>query len=171
VDYLSAKSVAHWLGLRDQATKDCFQWSPPLSIEDVHFLWESTDAIWQNNTGLSQLISALQNFQTKQKIDIVIAFVLESISNIGAERSVDRHQLVLTVFHTLQLQNLPSAYFAQDPIYNQVDTAVPASKGIKALDNPKGFLKVNESTLVISIASGVPVKPITNVYPILFCQQ
>ncbi|RDW87107.1 uncharacterized protein DSM5745_03749 [Aspergillus mulundensis] len=50
--------------------------------------------------------------------------------------------------------------YAQDPAYNDTDQALLRSIGIQPLDDPKGFLAIDEETLVFSVSPNVPVKQI-----------
>ncbi|KAL4930382.1 SRR1 family protein [Aspergillus undulatus] len=50
--------------------------------------------------------------------------------------------------------------YAQDPAYNDVDMTLLRSIGIEPLDDPKGFLEIDEHTLVFSVSPNVPVKQI-----------
>ncbi|KAL3469427.1 hypothetical protein BJX99DRAFT_241333 [Aspergillus californicus] len=50
--------------------------------------------------------------------------------------------------------------YAQDPAYTDVDAALLTSIGITPLDDPKGFLEIDEHTLVFSVSPNVPVKQI-----------
>lgn len=50
--------------------------------------------------------------------------------------------------------------FAQDPAYDAADRTVLAMEGISVLEDPYGFLAVDETTVVISVAPSVPVRQI-----------
>ncbi len=50
--------------------------------------------------------------------------------------------------------------YAQDPAYNDIDQALLRSIGIEPLDDPKGFLEIDENTLVFSVSPNVPVKQV-----------
>ncbi|KAL4786531.1 hypothetical protein BJX76DRAFT_346205 [Aspergillus varians] len=50
--------------------------------------------------------------------------------------------------------------YAQDPAYNDVDQALLRDIGIEPLDDPKGFLEIDEDTLVFSVSPNVPVKQV-----------
>ncbi|KIH93036.1 hypothetical protein SPBR_02633 [Sporothrix brasiliensis 5110] len=50
--------------------------------------------------------------------------------------------------------------FAQDPAYDAADRAVLAMEGVSVLEDPYGFLAVDETTVVISVAPSVPVRQI-----------
>ncbi|KAL4907694.1 hypothetical protein BDW74DRAFT_147977 [Aspergillus multicolor] len=50
--------------------------------------------------------------------------------------------------------------YAQDPAYNETDQALLRSIGIEPLDDPKGFLAIDEETVVLSVSPNIPVKQI-----------
>ncbi|KAL4790171.1 hypothetical protein BDV19DRAFT_382527 [Aspergillus venezuelensis] len=50
--------------------------------------------------------------------------------------------------------------YAQDPAYTEVDISLLRALGIDPLDDPKGFLEIDDETLVFSVSPNVPVKQI-----------
>lgn len=48
----------------------------------------------------------------------------------------------------------------QDPEYTSVDREILDGFGLQTVDDPEGFLKVDEQSIVLSIAPNVPVKHI-----------
>jgi hypothetical protein len=50
--------------------------------------------------------------------------------------------------------------FCQEPGYSTVDKEFLPSLGITLLDDPKGFLEIDENTLVMSVNPNVCVKQI-----------
>jgi hypothetical protein len=50
--------------------------------------------------------------------------------------------------------------YAQDPAYTTNDKVILGELGITVLDDPGAFLKVDNSTIVISCAPEVPIKQI-----------
>ncbi|KAL3480875.1 hypothetical protein BJX99DRAFT_205768 [Aspergillus californicus] len=72
-----------------------------------------------------------------------------------------QHALLLSIQQLLQERfNHEVACAVQDPIYTEVDRSVLESRGVTVLDDPGGFLEVEDSTLVFSCAPNVPVKQI-----------
>ncbi|CAI7597780.1 unnamed protein product [Penicillium palitans] len=49
----------------------------------------------------------------------------------------------------------------QDSEYTSVDREILDGFGLQTVDDPEGFLKVDEQSIVLSIAPNVPVKHIT----------
>jgi hypothetical protein len=52
--------------------------------------------------------------------------------------------------------------YVQDPIYTDTDRLMLDKHGVKTLDDPDGFLEVDNSSLVISCGSNAPVKQIVS---------
>lgn len=48
----------------------------------------------------------------------------------------------------------------QDPLYTERDARVLRQAGCKIVHDPRGFLEIDEETLVISLASNIPVRQI-----------
>ncbi|KAJ7861232.1 hypothetical protein B0H14DRAFT_2506180 [Mycena olivaceomarginata] len=74
-----------------------------------------------------------------------------------------QHILVLALKDMLSGKNDNAAViqcFAQDPIYSDMDKQLLGKHGITVLDDPRGFLQLDESSIVISIAPNIPVKQI-----------
>lgn len=60
-----------------------------------------------------------------------------------------------------QLGHGPIQCYAQAPVYTEADKQVLAHEGITVLDDPKGFLELDEQTAVFSVGPQVPVRQIT----------
>ena len=65
------------------------------------------------------------------------------------------------------VENIPC--FAQDPAYNDVDQAVLEQHRVCVVEDPAGFLEVDNSTAVISVSPDVAVKGVVTdlAYPAL----
>ncbi|KAL4994828.1 hypothetical protein BDV10DRAFT_197164 [Aspergillus recurvatus] len=50
--------------------------------------------------------------------------------------------------------------YAQDPAYTEADRSLLRSIGIQPLDDPKGFLEIDDETLIFSVSPNIPVKQI-----------
>ncbi|KAL2157122.1 hypothetical protein VTH06DRAFT_6410 [Thermothelomyces fergusii] len=111
-------------------------------------------------------------------INKVVAFACSSMAwdlgdDEGPMRSATQHALVLGVVELLaqrQQQQTGSAddgqmksevvCYAQDPVYHPLDKAVLSSEGVVVLDDPRAFLEVDESSVVVSPYPNVPVREI-----------
>lgn len=76
-----------------------------------------------------------------------------------------QHGLLLTIRKVLKEKQslgdpLDISTWVQDPAYCAIDTSILTECGVSTLDNPDGFLKVDDSTMVLSFAPDVPIKQI-----------
>jgi hypothetical protein len=70
-----------------------------------------------------------------------------------------QHAVVETIAKLLKKKHSGSVIcYAQDPAYD--DNAKEILRSIERVDDPGGFLKVDENTLIISICCQIPVKQI-----------
>jgi len=112
---------------------------------------------------------------TFSKINKIVAFACSTLSlrdqdegleeSILTRRAAYQHALILTLQTILleadsQYHSVSITCYAQDPLYTTSDKTVLKNHSITILDDPRGFLEVDESTIVISIAPNVPVKEI-----------
>ncbi|KAK2604141.1 hypothetical protein N8I77_007096 [Diaporthe amygdali] len=102
---------------------------------------------------------------TPDKITKIIAFSLGSISGgEDLDRSITQHVLVLTIKDVLKKMiadaDVEIRCYVQDPEYSDVDRTALAGAGIEVLDDPQGFLEVDDSSVVLSFDSAVPVRQI-----------
>lgn len=51
--------------------------------------------------------------------------------------------------------------YAQDPVFKDIDKEILQEHGITVLDNPHGFLEMDEDTVIISKFPDVPIRSIT----------
>ncbi|KAK2755051.1 hypothetical protein FQN54_006579 [Arachnomyces sp. PD_36] len=120
---------------------------------------------WEASEQCRQLTSTLIS-ASSSKVDKIVAFACNTISDPEEEyasRSTFQHALILTIRDILANKDgnpKDIACYAQDPAYTNTDRSVLAEAGITVLDDPEGFLIADESTVVISCASNVPVKQI-----------
>ena len=83
-----------------------------------------------------------------------------------AERVATEHALVLSIRdffaqpHELTTTAAAMPCYTQDPVYEDVDREVLGELGMTVLDNPRGFLEVDESAAVFSQAPDIAVRQI-----------
>ncbi|KAK3935943.1 hypothetical protein QBC46DRAFT_297140 [Diplogelasinospora grovesii] len=75
--------------------------------------------------------------------------------------SMGQHALILTIRDFLAKRGHVVQCYAQDPIYTDIDRQALDEHGITVLDDPKGFLEIDEETVVISQYPDIPVRQIT----------
>jgi hypothetical protein len=85
------------------------------------------------------------------------------------ERSVTQHVLLLELRNFFNGRKMKSGggaevadvkCSAQDPLYTEVDRKVLEKEGVAVVDDPEGFLKVDEKTAVVCVYPNVPIRQI-----------
>ncbi|OAA65302.1 hypothetical protein SPI_02089 [Niveomyces insectorum RCEF 264] len=148
--------------------------------------WESSTACSELRVTLSTALAPLLAPRGPAVVHKVVAFACSSMTDEregGSARHAVQHALVLTVRDVLArlqasgivgggggktcddqkdepIRTVQVDCFAQDPAYGAADVAVLAEHGIIVLDDPDGFLAVDETTVVVAVAPSVPVRQI-----------
>ena len=123
-------------------------------------------AKWDASAACRELMATLQVLADACRlphVDKVVAFACHRPSVVErAERVAAEHALVLSIrdFFTRHSPTTTIRCFAQDPIYEDVDREVLEELGMTVLDHPRGFLEVDESTAVFSLAPGIAIRQI-----------
>jgi len=150
---------------RYRLTKEIVDPTSDYSHEEVEALFQTARAIWDASTACTQLKSILSS--TTSNFSKVIGFACSSMGYDHKSRETRRaafqHALLLTLQEELsKKQNNSSRIpcYAQDPIYTTADKLVLNRANITVLDDPKGFLEVDNSTVLFSSGPNVPVKEI-----------
>lgn len=122
---------------------------------------------WQDSEECRKLTSALMEHTTPDKMTKLVAFACGTMldSDIDPDqRSISQHALILTVKSILQTKNAPAdaeiKCYAQDPKYSDADRTAIEEAGIQVLEDPHGFLEVDDSSVVLSFSPHVPVRQI-----------
>jgi hypothetical protein len=96
-------------------------------------------------------------------INNVVAFACGSntrlVDDLESRRSVSQHALMLAVRDAVEKDKGEGTVkcFAQDPVYGPMDKQVLSELGIAVVDNPSGWLEVDEGSVVIAITPEIPV--------------
>lgn len=149
----------------------------PPTEESLRKEFDACLANWDEANDLSQRLEfALQEVELPT-VTKIVAFACATISN--AERDVARcqHVLLLALKRILEARRRqqrslgeptstkfdatpPIQCFAQDPAYIDVDRIVLAEHGVTVLDDPRGFLQVDDQSAVLSFAPNICVRQI-----------
>lgn len=137
-----------------------------ISIEDAYSCFETAKKQWEESEQCVQLRTLLDSVELGHHIDKIVAFACGNMSSkTEDERSGPsyQHSLMLTLRDiVLSRKEPPStvACFAQDPAYSDIDKAILQRSGVKVLEDPDGFIEVDESTIVLSFSPNVPVQQV-----------
>ncbi|KAL2192744.1 hypothetical protein P885DRAFT_46942 [Corynascus similis CBS 632.67] len=123
-------------------------------------------AKWDASAACRELMATLQVVADASRlphVDKVVAFACHRPSVVErAERVATEHALVLSI-RDFFIQHSPTTIvrcYTQDPIYEDIDREVLEELGMIVLDHPRGFLEVDESTVVFSLAPGIAIRQI-----------
>ncbi|KAH8789097.1 hypothetical protein F5882DRAFT_438708 [Hyaloscypha sp. PMI_1271] len=163
----SSLRIYHYMALRNKFTKENLDVVPTESLKDTKNIFKTNQKQWEDSEQCKQLTSIVQSINISVDIQQIVAFACGSIRDDSEQqtpRSSFQHVLVLTLRNILskKQEDLGDiSCYAQDPAYSEVDILILRENGITVLDDPEGFLKVDDSTLVISCAAQVQVRQIT----------
>jgi len=127
---------------------------------------EQEKAKWDASAACRELIATLQVLADASRlphVDKVVAFACHRPSVVErAERVAREHALVLSIrdFFIRHSPTTTVRCYTQDPIYEDIDREVLEELRMIVLDHPRGFLEVDESTAVFSLAPGVAIRQI-----------
>ncbi|KAL3474629.1 hypothetical protein BJX99DRAFT_260229 [Aspergillus californicus] len=122
--------------------------------------WEASDA-WK------EIKTTLLSLDLQSKIHKVVGmasgwFTATSTFK-GSKRSAIQNALLVTLKKALQESHLGTddvPCYAQDPAYSKTDDAVLAKSGVEVVEDPEGFLQIDDNSLVFSCSPNICVKQI-----------
>lgn len=139
--------------------------APP---EEVQAAFDAGVKAWEASEDCQQLRALFQTVPLP-KVNKIVAFACSTMAmdgvGDGRNRQIYQHALILTmrdIFENRSDAEKPVKVqcFAQDPIYTKIDEDVLGRAGITVLGDPRGFLEVDEQSVVISFAPNIPVRQI-----------
>ncbi|KAI1418486.1 hypothetical protein F5Y13DRAFT_196292 [Hypoxylon sp. FL1857] len=132
---------------------------------DVCRVFDDTRKEWESSEHHVQLQSLLASVEVPPSIEKIVAFALGPFAS-GSQndtRGVIQHLLLMSVYKWVSASasgKIEPRCYAQDPSYSEQEKQILEAMGITVLDDPKGFLEADESSVVISISPNVPVRQI-----------
>jgi hypothetical protein len=139
---------------------------PSRSQDEVEQFFRLNRHAWEASEQCGQLQSIILK-TTLPHVKKIVAFACGEMAyyDKGAwiSRSAYQHALIITLRNILgELQGSVNNIecYAQEPSYTDVDREVLKRSGITVLDDPQGFLEVDDSTVVLSFAPNIPVRQI-----------
>lgn len=151
---------------RDKTTKQILPQDGRLSLKATREALDAGVKAWDSSEECERIAAALTASTILNKVTKVIAFACCTMSGYEAihKRSIAQHALILTIKDILRKNSLTAdgniRCYAQDPIYTDADRVVLEAKGIHILEDPHGFLEVDNSSIVIAFSPNVPVRQI-----------
>lgn len=137
-------------------------------IQEVEVAFHNIRQKWKDSDDFQQLMRILDQSNRQVEIRKIVGFACSSMSREGSVpkhfiRPAKQHALLLTlqeIYTKSGHEADKTACYMQDPVYNEVDKSVLEDLGMAVLDDPDGFLEVDETSVVVSITANVPVKEI-----------
>ncbi|KAF9253178.1 hypothetical protein DTO013E5_2463 [Penicillium roqueforti] len=126
-----------------------------VTFEKERRAWETSEA--------HRTLEVLLSTTRADKINNIVGIACGSLSRLGRPNSAFQHALLLTAKDWLRKKRPGEkelSCYVQDPEYTLVDREVLNGVGIQVVDDPDGFLKVDDRSIVLSIAPNIPVKSI-----------
>lgn len=159
--------IFHYGVLRNKLTKEPVDVSSAPSCEELERSFKTSLQAWEASEPCKQLRSVLVSLKTPLEVNKIIGFACGPMSMNYDERQTQRslfqNALILTLWDVLSKTKGHAdgiRCYAQDPAYTEVDKLVLEGSDITVLDDPEGFLEVDNSTVVFSCAPNVPVRQI-----------
>ncbi|KAL2809994.1 hypothetical protein BJX63DRAFT_403231 [Aspergillus granulosus] len=141
---------------------------PRRSINDIHHTLSTARHIWEESAVWAQIKTTFLSARAPTNITKIIGFACGTMSYPdevpgSSYNSIFQHAFLVSIQHLLQDKSRSNEQIpcsVQDPAYADGDRAVLPAWGINVLDDPQGFLEINDDTLVFSSAPDIPVKQI-----------
>jgi hypothetical protein len=144
----------------------CYTTPPPGSVHtfnEVRLEFASHEATWKKSKACKNLEQQLMTVSSPN-ISRIVGFGLGSLQWLGDRAGARSHTQIAALKTMAGILKKSSPHeiqcYVQDPMYCNVSKEFLQSIGIVVLDDPKGFLEVDENTLVFSVCPNVPVKQI-----------
>jgi hypothetical protein len=140
-------------------------------LADVRFQKHKADWLRSKEYGMiKEFLDAAAEVDVIPPITQIVALGCGSLSQLeeGEDfwHSARQHSIVWSLFRHFREVGVKSGKslecFAQDPAYTDVDKRILKEHDIEVLDDPYGFIKIHEETLVFSVNADFPVKEIVS---------
>lgn len=152
------------------------------TIEDIEAAWEENERLWVQSNDCAALKQQLASHARHLigQVKKIVCFGLGSLhwderyAPDQRATSFVQHAAIKTLqdfFNSSDVgpnvqtdvhkdRKQPVRVLIQDPWYSDVDKAFLTKTGFSVIENPKGFLEVDDHSLVFSVSPNVPVKQI-----------
>ncbi|KAF7167827.1 hypothetical protein CNMCM6106_003243 [Aspergillus hiratsukae] len=153
-------SIGHWMTRVDQEPEP----ETPGNLDSGLEYLRSNLRDWEGSGAWKDIRCTLSSLNLSCKIAKVIGMACgtftPTLESRGCRRSAVQHAFLLTLKSFLQESNLGTrevACYAQDPGYSKTDELVLEKSNIKVLEDPEGFLGMDDVSLVFSCGPNICV--------------
>ena len=134
-----------------------------LSVSEVRRRFNVSKGGWEASEQCAQLRDVINSLTIPSKLSKIVGFALSYmyISPGVSRQSMVQHSLLLSLREWLSRgdpEKLPC--YVQDPMYSDHDKSILQSEGVAVVDDPMGFLEMDDENVVVSIYPNVFVKEI-----------
>jgi hypothetical protein len=141
---------------------EAIQWTYPNALTN-HFIKIQHE--WLATEHYATFKQVLLSAKFPMGINKIVGYALGSYYAFGKvweKRSLLQHALILLLRDILSFNDGRGEVkcFLQDPIYDLEEKKTHEALGMTVVDDPEGFLIVDDESVVVSIAPNVPVKQI-----------
>jgi hypothetical protein len=140
---------------------------PPLPYQQALNWFNDCTREWEMSATRKQLREVLSSVIIPHGIQKIVAFACASIAStdrLFREAAAYQHALMLTLREFLigsgSCSSSDLRCYAQEPSYVDADKQILKSVEVTVLEDPRGFLEVDETSIVISRSPNVPVRQI-----------
>ncbi|KAI9759800.1 MAG: hypothetical protein M4579_002099 [Chaenotheca gracillima] len=160
--------IAHCMEPPHRSSKEILEAPLSCTREEVETNFQCVRAQWESSDARKHLKSMLCSIDFPSPVTKIVGFACASMAydlqHACRQASAFQHALLLTLQEDIGEKQGNNSHhircYAQEPAYDSIDEHVLAGHNITVLDDPKGFLEVDDSTVVFSCAPNVPVKEI-----------
>lgn len=136
-------------------------------FDTVKAYFQTVRDIWSKSTSCQSLKSVIHSAPIKctQIVGFGLGEVARELSSGWGRRSAFQHALALSLRDALSPHHPDKGSivsYTQDPAYSDVDKELLGDHDIRPVNDPEGFLLVEDSTAVISCSPDVPVRSIVS---------
>ncbi|KAE8372326.1 hypothetical protein BDV26DRAFT_286050 [Aspergillus bertholletiae] len=136
------------------------------SVDTIQDSLTSSIQIWERSQSfklLQTIIESRKNLPPVTKI-VCLAFgtILPRSIDHWDHKSEFKYALALSLRDVMNKRQRDTTgeikCYAQDPAYTEIDKSILENYGITILEDPAAFAQIDESTIVLTFAPGVPVR-------------
>ncbi|KAK3331383.1 hypothetical protein B0H66DRAFT_96495 [Apodospora peruviana] len=137
---------------------------PATSVEYLNEGFHFVKTKWEASGYYGRLRRTLASINPPPVLTKVIGLACGPLCSVARaeldHRGISQHLLLLTLREAFSNDGRQIECYSQDPIYNENEKQILESLGIRVLEDPMGFVEVDEGSVVVSISPNVPVKQI-----------
>ncbi|KAH8694031.1 hypothetical protein BGW36DRAFT_430055 [Talaromyces proteolyticus] len=160
--------ISHLASIRYMRSKEPASGYKSEPKESAIQRFEKNIKAWEESDHCRQVMATLAAAYIPQDVDKIVGFACGTMAlaaGVPEQRaSAFQHALLLTLRSLLEKTRGSSdkdiACYAQDPIYTSSDSDALEAYQIKIVDDPDGFLIVDDSSILLSCSPNIPVKQI-----------